>query len=229
MAVPKIKSGKLFALVGRSRSGKTQKALALIQGIPCVLVWDVEEQYENVTHRATSQGQLVKLVKQCAGKRAVIGFTGNLSDFNFFCKTAFWFVRKCGEMGKKSGVVFEETADVTSPNKAPEHYGIILRRGLKYGCDLFAITQRPAESDKTSVGNASIVHICAIKLPIDRKYMSDMTGVPLERIRGLVADQDNGKFDYLTVDDNSSTYDAGQLTFPNNKPKFTTKERKIPL
>ncbi len=228
MAVPKIQSGKLYALAGRSRSGKTQKALELIKKIPSVLIWDVEEQY-SVTHRATSQAQLLKLVKQCAGKKCVIGFTGGLSDFNYFCKVAFWFVRKCGEMGKKSGVVFEETADVTNPQKAPENYGIILRRGLKYGCDLFAITQRPAESDKTAVGNASVVHVCTMNLPSDRKYMAAMTGVPLCDVAAMRADQDAGRFDYITVDTNRATYRKGVLTFPAGKPKFTDENAEIPL
>ena len=226
--VPGIKSGKLYVLCGRSRSGKTQKALQLIKKLPCVLVWDVEEQY-NVTHRAYSQYQLVELVKKCAGKKCVIGFTGQLSDFNFFCKVAFWFVRKCGELGKRSGVVLEETADVTSPSKAPEHYGVLLRRSLKYGADLFAITQRPAESDKTSVGNASVVHVCALKLPRDREYIAKMTGVSLDVINGLRFDQDSGVFEYVTVDDNSASYDLGELTFHGSKPKFNTKKSKIPL
>ncbi|GAA6152549.1 hypothetical protein [Pseudoteredinibacter isoporae] len=229
MTVPQIKSGKLYALIGRSRSGKTQKALDLIKDIPCLLIWDVEEQYSQVTHRARSLPELTKYIELCAGKKAVIGYTGSLGDFNGFCKRAFWFIRKCGEQGVKSGVVLEETADVTNPSKAPEWYGILLRRGLKYGPDIFAITQRPAESDKTSVGNASIVHLCALKLPSDRDYMMRMTGLPLDLIKGLKADQDNGKFDFVTIDDNSSTYDLGQLTFSGNKPKFTINQAQIPL
>ncbi len=225
----KVKSGKLIALVGRSRSGKTQKAISLIKQIPCVMIWDVEGQYENVTHRATNQRELAALVKACAGKKAVIGYTGRLSDFNYFCKAAFIYVRLCGVMGKKSGVVFEETADVTSPAKAPEHYGVILRRGLKYGCDLFAITQRPAESDKTSVGNASIIHICAMNIPSDKKYMANMSGVPLAVVDGLRADQDNSCFSYVTVDTNRAAYDLGELTFVNDKPVFRDLKRKIPL
>lgn len=226
--MPKLKSGKLYALIGRSRSGKTQKALELIKQIPCVLIWDVEQQYE-VTHRATSQKQLLELVQSLAGKKCVIGYTGPLSDFNFFCKAAFWLVRRCYQLNVKSGVVFEETADVTNPSKAPEYYGILLRRALKYGPDLFAITQRPAESDKTSVGNASVVHLCALKLPSDKDYMARMTGLPLELINGLRSDQDNGVFDFVTIDDNSHTYDMGKLTFPGNRPKFTIEKAKIPL
>ena len=228
MAVPKIESGKLFALCGRSRSGKTQKALDLIKKHKCVLVWDVEEQYQ-VTHRARSQKQLLTYIEQCAGKKAVIGFTANLSDFNYFCKVAFWYVRKCGELGKKSAVVFEETADVTSPGKAPEYYGILLRRGLKYGCDLFAITQRPAESDKTAVGNASMIHICTMNLPRDRRYMAEMTGVPLQAIAAMKADQERGSFDYISVDTNRGDYVDGVLTFPKGKPKFKDLGSRIAL
>lgn len=219
MAGHRIKSGKLWAFIGRSRSGKTQAAEQQIRKIPCVLIWDIEEQY-TVTHRARTQAELVTLVKHCAGKRCRIGYTGRLEDFNFFCKVAFWFARRCGELGKPSGVVFEETADVTTPAKAPEHYGIILRRGLKYGVSLFAITQRPAESDKTAIGNSSVVHVCALKLPSDRAFVSKLTGVPLDVITDLEFDQDSGRFGYVTVDDNKGTYQRGLLTFQGNKPKF---------
>lgn len=226
--VPNVKSGKLMSFIGRSRSGKTKAAEREIAKIASVLIWDIEEQY-TVTHRAKSQAELVRLVKHCAGKKCRIGYTGKLEDFGFFCKTAFWFARRCGEMGKQSGVVFEETADVTTPAKAPEHYGILLRRGLKYGVTLIAITQRPAESDKTSIGNGSIVHICALKLPSDRAYAAKLTGVPLDVIAGLEFNQDDGRFGYIVVDDNKASYQCGLLTYHNNKPRFTPQGKQIPL
>ena len=214
------KSGKLMVLVGSSRSGKTQKALDELKRHDRVLVWDVEGHYE-CDYRATNQADFSSAVGRSIGHPVTIAYTGSLKDFDYFCAVAFWWVKVNSHLGAPCAVVAEETADVTSPNKAPEAYGILLRRGLKYGVDIFAITQRPAESDKTSVGNASVVHICRMNLPIDREYMARMTGVPLAEIEVLAADQDAGKFDYITVDTGRREYRRGRLTFTGKAPVFT--------
>lgn len=223
-----MQSGKLTACCGASRSGKTQKALQLIEGKKHGLIWDVEGQYR-ADFRATNQKELARIVKSRRGLPGVIAYTGRLSDFDYFCQVAFLYIRDAFAKGIPTFVIFEETADVTSPGKAPEHYGILLRRGLKYGADLIAITQRPAESDKTAVGNASVIHVCRMNLPTDRKYMAQMTGVPIEEINKLRADQDAGKFDYFTVDTGQGWYRRGELSFKNGKPVFSDKTGKVPI
>ncbi len=225
-----VRSGVLWAVVGRSRSGKTVRVLREIQRHRCVLIWDVEGQY-TATHRARTPAELWPIVKACAGKKATIAYTGALGDFDQFCKMAFYYVQRCCAAGQQSAVVFEETADVTNPGKAPEHYGIFIRRSLKYGVDVFAITQRPAESDKTSIGNASIVYVCALKLPRDRKSVAELTGIPLQAINGLVADQAKSQFDFiLQSDHHGGNYQRGRLIFTSeNRPRFTLKGPKIPL
>lgn len=215
-----IESGKLWVLVGASRSGKTERAKAELVRHKCVLVWDIEGKYD-CTLRVRSQAALIKAVKALAGKKAVIAFTGKLTDFDYFCRCAFVYVQLCEQVGKRSAVVFEETADVTTPGKAPEGYGILLRRGLKYGADLFAITQRPAESDKTSIGNSSVLHICRMATPRDREYMAKASGVPLTVLQGLRANQDAGAFDFVTVDTGRGEWRRGCLTFPRGKAKFS--------
>jgi len=221
-----IKSGKLTAIIGSSRSGKTQYALDQLKAFKYVLIWDIEEQYA-CTYRVRTRIDLFNLIckrigKKCPKKAERIAYTGSLSDFNTFCQMGFWWVRKMGEYGQQTAIVFEETADVTTPAKAPEHYGILLRRSLKYGVSLFCITQRPAESDKTSIGNASIIHICRLSLPRDRKMAADATGINRDIVNGLRADQDNAHFDYITADMGRGQYALGYLTFNNEKPIFNT-------
>lgn len=226
MMVSNIKSGKLTAIIGSSRSGKTQYALEQLKAFKYVLIWDIEEQYQ-CTYRVRNRLDLFNLIckriaKKSPKKAERIAYTGSLNDFNTFCQFAFWWVRKMGDYGKETAIVFEETADVTSPAKAPEHYGILLRRSLKYGVSLFCITQRPAESDKTSIGNASIIHVCRLSLPRDRKFASDATGIDRGLINELRADQDNSRFDYITADMGRGSYSVGYLNFKNKKPVFKT-------
>lgn len=102
------------------------------------------------------------------------------AKFDLFCSFAWLWLRQ-GE----GTLIVEETASVTSPGKAPAWWGEILRMGLGYGCNVFALTQRPAESDKTALGNASIVHCHRMGTTDDRKYMANLLDVPLSQVQAL--------------------------------------------
>ncbi len=222
----KLKSGKLAAVIGSSRSGKSQYVNSQIRAEPRVMIWDIKGEYTGIP-RATNRAELIAMVKRRAPK---IVYTPNfIADFDYFCKSAQVWVKSNCLAGNRTVLVFEETADVTSPAKAPESYGIILRRFLSYGVDIYAITQRPAESDKTAVGNASIVRICRMQLDRDRKAVARDTGIPLSAIESLNADQDASKFDYLHADTGVGKYHSGQLTFSSGKAVFTDNNDLKPL
>jgi len=224
-----VKSGRLTAAIGSSRSGKTQYVASQLKGKNRVLIWDIKGEYP-VKYRARNPAQLMQIVKSLAGKPGVIAYTADkLSEFDFFCRVAQSWVKSHYVVGQNCVLIFEETADVTSPGKAPEAYGVILRRYLSYGVDIYAITQRPAESDKTAVGNASIIRICRLQLARDRKSVASDTGLPLSAIEELKADQEKGGFDYLHADTGRGLWSEGQLTFPRGKPKFTRKSEEKPL
>ncbi|MCL1072999.1 hypothetical protein [Shewanella dokdonensis] len=85
--------------------------------------------------------------------------------FEFWAACAFAWCNAC--------IVAEELADVTTAGKAPPHWGQVVRRGRARGlAPIFAITQRPSESDKTTVGNATLVRCGRLNRANDRKYMA---------------------------------------------------------
>jgi len=225
----KVPSGRLTAAIGSSRSGKTQYVQSQMAGKDRVLVWDIKGEYP-AKLRPRTRAELLRIVMSCSGKPGVIAFTPDLlSDFDFFCKAAKAWVKSHYLNGKSSVLIFEETADVTSPGKAPDEYGVILRRYLSYGVDIFAITQRPAESDKTAVGNASIIHLCRLQLARDRKSAANDSGVSLAEIEKLRADQQAGEFDFINIDTGRGFWYSGVLKFVRNKPKFTSTSNEKPL
>ena len=118
---------------------------------------------------------------------------------------------------------------MTNPGKAPEHYGMILRKALSSGVDIYAITQRPAESDKTAIGNASVVHVCRMQLDRDRKAVARDTGIPLAAIEMLRADKEKGRFDYIHADTGVGKYQTGCLTFSRGRPIFKDNRDLKPL
>lgn len=198
--------GALTVAVGASRSGKTawvKKELARQKGR--ILVWDVEGQYSaEGYHRVTTPAALVDAVRDKALKK--IAFVpATLGLFEFFCKVAWVFAREPGH----KALVVEELADVTTPAKAPAAWGIIVRRGLKYDCDIYAITQRPAESDKTIMGNAGVIHCCGVQRAKDRAYMAAEMDLPLEAIASLSRE----RLEFVHKDMRSGKTDRGALKF----------------
>jgi len=102
-------------------------------------------------------------------------------NFAAFCRLAWVFVR--ADLGT---LVVEELADVTSPGKAPTYWGEIIRKGLRFGPDVYALTQRPSESDKTVMGNASVLHVHQMAREEDCRYMARELRVAPELIDGLI-------------------------------------------
>ncbi|MCL1144469.1 hypothetical protein L2747_00350 [Shewanella marinintestina] len=62
-----------------------------------------------------------------------------------------------------AAVVAEQTTDITSLSKAPYWWGLLICKGRARGLSpIFALTQRPAESDKTShAGSKELTPHCS--------------------------------------------------------------------
>lgn len=223
-----VKDGRLRVAVGASRSGKTAWVSAQTAMARRVMIWDVEGQYP-AQHRAGTIAELARLVIGLAGKPGRIAYTGNLRDFPDFCRVAFEWVKSQRAAGQQSVVIIEETSDVTSPGKAPDGYGVLIRRGLKYGADIYAISQRPAESDKTTFGNAGFIHCCRLALPRDQRYMAEFMACTPDQLAALKVDRTAGRWDYLQHDLETGALTAGVMEIRAGKPVFRAVKGKKPL
>lgn len=165
------RDGKLYGVVGKSRSGKTVWTARQVEQARRLLVWDYKGEWFRVykCRRVESLAELAQCCKPGAKpERLAFSTVGmNRDVFATFCKLAFVWLR-CAQ----GVLVIEETASVTTPSKAPDAYGDILRMGLGFGCDIYALTQRPQESDKTAYGNATVLHCHMLGTDDDRKYIA---------------------------------------------------------
>lgn len=115
------------------------------------------------------------LVRLCRTRAAAhLAFTGSVTaaHFDAFCKIALLWGRLA-----PCTVVVEELADVTNPGKAPPAWGDLLRWARKLGVNVYAITQRPSESDKTVVGLAHRIVCHAMARNADQLYMARELGL----------------------------------------------------
>lgn len=179
--------GKLIISVGSSRSGKSYWVQEQIKAAPRVLVWDVKDEYARPFCKTKQQpdrtkikrgwvitrtkAELLKALKSNNGKFKICHSVKGADlkgEFDYWARCAYTF-----GMRFEMDIVAEELSDVTSPGKAPPGWGMVCRKILGYGCNVWAITQRPAESDKTAIGNNSMIHCGRLSRAKDRKYMAD--------------------------------------------------------
>jgi hypothetical protein len=188
------REGKLVVAAGASRSGKTMWTAQQVARARRLLVWDTLNEWSTRYRcaRITTLDELVAVlelqgrfafhhpamldVDDERGRPLPIG----ARMFSKFCGLAWCWLRLA-----PGALVVEETADVTTPQKAPPAWGTIIRKGLRYGVDLYALTQRPAESDKTAFGNASLIHAGRAVTPDDRATLAKYLDMPLEAVAAL--------------------------------------------
>lgn len=204
----KTSDGRLIILAGASRSGKTAWARKAAAKDRRAFAWDPEDQWGKLPGwtRHTSAGTFAAAAMQPgAGRHAYVpgGLVTLASAFDFCCQCVFAAADRHGELT----YIAEELADVSTPGKAPTHWGMLVRRGLKRGATIYAISQRWAEADKTALGNASAFIIFRQSSADDVKYLARKTRVPAAEIDGLKP------LEYVTYDAGTQTHERGRLRF----------------
>lgn len=202
----KTLDGRLVILGGASRSGKTAYAVKEVGRAPRAFAWDVEDQWSKLPgwKRIVKAADLAAAAATPGHGRYAFVASGDLFKlFDFWAKAVFLAADKHGPLV----AVAEELADVSSPGKAPAAWGILLRRGLKRGATIYAVSQRWAEADKTALGNASEFVIFRQSSADDVKYLARKTRVPAEEIDSLKP------LEFVRYDAHLQTHFRGKLRF----------------
>lgn len=187
---PKHRQGELGVYTGSSRMGKTAALKQKIARHRRVIVWSVKEPVDRYADNwpgsiiTTSRHELLAAIRTIGKGAGVIVYLpppGDIrEEFSFWCRAAFAWGK-----AHPATIVAEELADVSTPAKAPPGWGEICRQALGWGCNVYALTQRPAESDKTAIGNATYIHAHFSARPKDRKYLAEEMGVSVEALTAL--------------------------------------------
>jgi hypothetical protein len=179
----KTLDGRLVVVAGASRSGKTAWTARQVRGERRVIAWDPEDQWAQLRgwRRITGRPALLDAIQGKGPAKLAYVAGGDLrAEFDYWAGCAMFWGRYMGP----AVVIAEELADVTTPSKAPGNWGILLRRGLKRGISIYAISQRWAEADKTAIGNASEFVVFRASGD-DVRYMARKTRIPEVELEGL--------------------------------------------
>jgi hypothetical protein len=202
----KTQDGRLYVIAGASRSGKTAWTRKQTAKLKRVFAWDPEDQWAALPgfKKITRRADLLKAAAAKGPQKLAFVAGGNLqAEFDFFAGCAMY----AGRYVEPLDVIAEELADVTTPSKAPGNWGILLRRGLKRGITIWAISQRWSEADKTAVGNASDFVIFRQSSGDDVAYLARKTGIDQEQLRGMVP------LEFVKLDALTGQTERGKLKF----------------
>jgi len=204
MRIDTTKEAKITVVTGSSGSGKSAwvKQQDEVKKASRLVVWDIDDEYAQVPQIKTYTTISALAAALAKNKKGRFRYVGGFSHFGNFCRAVFAW-------GNCTAVI-EELADVTSPGKAPDGWGQLVRRGRKRGITIYAVTQRPAESDKTIMGNASLIHCGRMQKQTDQKYMSGEMNIHFEKIQALKP------LEYLETTNLGEKY-TGKVTFTGRK------------
>lgn len=168
-------------ICGSSGSGKSVFVKSAIAGDQRVIIFDPDDEYGELAGVQTfySGQQLTEAVKKnrTGPLRARLVKEG-VAAFELCCALAFAWTN--------CTLVCEEIADTTNAGKAPPQWGRVLRRGSrKRAIRIFAVTQRPAEADKTALTQATVVRTGLLGRDNDRRAMAAELDLPLQMIERL--------------------------------------------
>lgn len=170
-----------------------------------VVAWDPEAQWCELPgwRKVTTRKELLAAMQTKGHMRVAFVAGGDLKpEFDYMCKLVMF----AGRFIAPLDFVAEELADVTTSSKAPGHWGILVRRGLKRGINIYPISQRWSEADKTAVGNAS-AYVVFTTRPKDVKYVAGFTGLSVDEISQL------RPFEFFMIDPVTHEKQKKKLTF----------------
>lgn len=176
--------GRLIVVGGKMRSGKTAYVAQAVKQEPRIIAWDPHDQWGRLRgwKRFTSMVELHKAAQTPgpAHLAYVVGGDDIKMRFSQWCETSLQW----GGIFGRCVIIAEEQADVSSPGKAVGAWGALLRGSLKLNLDVYPISQRWAESDKTAINNASEI-VCFSMMPMDVEYMAKRTGIDAAELASL--------------------------------------------
>jgi hypothetical protein len=203
---------QIWAVVGASGTGKglwIKQRLRELQPVRLV-AWDFKDEYQEF-------GDLVPTISDMRARMIQAG-TGP-GRFRYICRGAgeknlrkeFEAVCELVYAWEHCIFVAEELANVTTPGWAPASWRKMTTSGRHAGVHIIGATQTPALVDKTFLGNATMVHCCALREFAHRQAVARSMDVPEPEIAAL------RKFEWLEKDFDSGEVSRGVVKVPGRR------------
>lgn len=190
-------------VIGASGSGKSHYVKTIVERFNRAIVWDPDDEYSGVKGLFTVS-RASDLIAHIRSGDVRVRFVPTSMDGKYLEK-CFEFVSLAAFVWGDCLLVAEEIADVTTPSKALNGWGTALRRGRKRGVKVVAVSQRPAEADKTIFTQARIIRTGRLDGEGDIARVANNMRIPTEYVSKL------GKLEFFELDRNSGQLKAGKM------------------
>jgi len=187
MSDPRIDTSRTAAInvvCGSSGSGKSAYVKQQIQQRKRVTIYDPDDEYAGILKVQSIRELVDYLARYPRGALkiryvppAFLSQKQRVELFGLWANAAF-------SWGSCTAVA-EELGGVTTPGKAPGGWHTLVSRGRKRGVEIFAVMQRPAESDKTVMGNATTIRTGRLARASDAAYVGAELGAEAADIQAL--------------------------------------------
>lgn len=207
------------AAFGARGTGKSAwiKQLLIAQRPSRLIVWDFKHDPGLIgTGRAfSSLPEFIRAMKAPAFElRYLVAHQADIhAQFDVFCKAAF----QAGNL-----VMFvDELPEVTKANKAPAAWRRCVNVGRDYtGADgkrrwlsIIGAGQRPAECDKSFIGNCDVIHVGRLAHQADAREMAQSLGCDFRQLLALP------DLDWIERRAGDVSFSQGRLSFTKNNSK----------
>lgn len=202
------RSGLRMAVYGKSQSGKTYYVKKMIADKDRIVVFDPEEQFEDLPgfYRAKDLADFLSILSDCWDGAFRVIYTPTEMNEEAELHQVARIVQelqepyKRGEHDQKVMFVVDEAQDSFGMYVKPKHngFGKIMSKGGKRGIDVVYIAQRPAEVNPRARGNLDRVASFALAFINDIEAAEKAMQVPGtgEKIQNLA------KFHHVYRDEN---------------------------
>lgn len=163
---PRNRRDSVTFVAGARGSGKSSWLKQYARGFGRVIVWDPMREYGSALGVDTVRRPLdLVALRHTAPVLVFAPELVSVEAFDFFSQVAW---------SRAAGlVVADELATVTHAGKASGWWGRLIREGRHKGIEVAGAAQRPAEIDKTIIGNATRLIVFRLGRLKDRALMAE--------------------------------------------------------
>lgn len=174
----------IAGIFGASGSGKSTliKLELVAEDPPRLAIWDPKREYKAFGQSFDKLAELRRAMRRGRAPFRVV-FHPALSrkkmreQFDVFCSSV--------NEAANAWIVVDELADVTEPGWAPEGWEVVTRQGRHAGLVVRGASQRPAEVDKSFLGNCTDLAVFRLNAEGDIDRMAKLLGIDRASVAAL--------------------------------------------
>lgn len=216
------RKGQSWAILAASEMGKGVwlKGVLRADRPSRLAIWDTNDEYDGIAREVDTFSALLRAIARPVFRVRYVPKAKKDKDlraeFETFCTIVY--------AAAESTIVVEELADVTSPSFAPPAWRKLNTRGRHHqGLTIYYASQSPAFIDKSSLGNATHMHVGYLGEPNHRAAAAAHMGCRAEDIDALTQGE------YIEYVKATKVRTIGAVTIPGGVSKERAAVPHVPL